>query len=151
MLSLALLTLTLAQSPGVPATAELHATVVKLDTALFGTALFDAYNRCDLPQFQALLDPAIEFYHDHGGVTLSAAAPSSRAPSRSTPCTASAFSKSPCIASAKCKKTSRARGAGKRSSSIYGNAMATVGASCDPSALTTSRFPPAQLPAKLVS
>jgi Domain of unknown function (DUF4440) len=33
-------------------------------------ALFDAYNHCDLKAFAALLDPDIEFYHDHGGVTL---------------------------------------------------------------------------------
>jgi hypothetical protein len=36
------------------------------------TALFDAYNQCDLTRFKALLAPDIEFFHDHGGVTLGA-------------------------------------------------------------------------------
>lgn len=36
-------------------------------------ALFDAYNRCDLRKFSSLLAEDIEFYHDHGGVTLGAA------------------------------------------------------------------------------
>jgi len=33
------------------------------------TALFDAYNRCDLKKFASLLDENIEFFHDKGGVT----------------------------------------------------------------------------------
>lgn len=36
------------------------------------TALFDAYNKCDLGRFKALLAPDVEFFHDHGGVTLGA-------------------------------------------------------------------------------
>ncbi len=36
------------------------------------TALFDAYNRCDLARFKSLLAPDIEFFHDHGGVTRGA-------------------------------------------------------------------------------
>jgi hypothetical protein len=33
------------------------------------TALFDAYNHCDLEKFASLLDENIEFFHDKGGVT----------------------------------------------------------------------------------
>jgi hypothetical protein len=44
---------------------ELDKVVTSLDTALF-----DAYNRCDLVKFSSLLDDDMEFYHDHGGVTL---------------------------------------------------------------------------------
>jgi uncharacterized protein (TIGR02246 family) len=33
-------------------------------------ALFDAYNRCDLEKFASFFVPDVEFYHDHGGVTL---------------------------------------------------------------------------------
>jgi len=45
--------------------AELDKAVTELDRQLF-----DAYNRCDLPKFAALIDENIEFYHDQGGVTL---------------------------------------------------------------------------------
>ena len=38
--------------------------------AALDTALFDAYNRCDLPKFQNFLADDVEFYHDQGGVTL---------------------------------------------------------------------------------
>ena len=38
------------------------------------TALFDAYNKCDLARFKSLLAPDIEFYHDHGGITHGAEA-----------------------------------------------------------------------------
>lgn len=31
--------------------------------------LFDAYNRCDLKQFAAMLDDNLEFYHDVGGLS----------------------------------------------------------------------------------
>jgi hypothetical protein len=33
-------------------------------------ALFDAYNTCDLKTFASLVDDHVEFYHDHGGITL---------------------------------------------------------------------------------
>jgi len=33
-------------------------------------ALFDAYNRCDLERFATFIAEDVEFYHDHGGVTL---------------------------------------------------------------------------------
>ena len=45
--------------------ADLDRTIRALDAQLF-----DAYNTCDLPRFAALLDPAVEFYHDNGGITL---------------------------------------------------------------------------------
>ena len=49
--------------------AELDTTLHALDTALF-----DAYNRCDLPRFSALVADDVEFYHDQGGITLGNAA-----------------------------------------------------------------------------
>jgi hypothetical protein len=36
------------------------------------TALFDAYNRCDLVRFKSLVASDVEFFHDHGGVTVGA-------------------------------------------------------------------------------
>ena len=51
-----------------------------LDDPLFRTLasldnqLFDAYNRCDLDKFAALMVEDVEFYHDKGGVTLGRAA-----------------------------------------------------------------------------
>lgn len=48
---------------------ELRATIIRLDSALF-----DAYNRCDLTAFEAMLAPDLEFYHDQGGLTRGAAA-----------------------------------------------------------------------------
>lgn len=47
--------------------AALQRTLNELDSALFG-----AYNSCDLKAFRGLLDENIEFYHDQGGVTLGA-------------------------------------------------------------------------------
>lgn len=44
---------------------ELNQTILALDTALF-----DAYNKCDLDKFAALIADDVEFYHDNGGVTL---------------------------------------------------------------------------------
>ena len=44
-------------------------TVTQLDAELF-----DAYNRCDLPAFERLFSPAVEFYHDNGGLMLGRAA-----------------------------------------------------------------------------
>ncbi len=48
---------------------QLTTTIQALDTALF-----DAYNRCDLPRFSALVADDVEFYHDHGGIPLGNAA-----------------------------------------------------------------------------
>ncbi len=45
--------------------AELDKAIATLDTALF-----DAYNRCDLEKFASFLADNVEFYHDQGGVTL---------------------------------------------------------------------------------
>jgi len=49
--------------------ADLDRTITALDAALF-----DAYNRCDLPKFKSFFVDDVEFYHDQGGVTLGAAA-----------------------------------------------------------------------------
>lgn len=44
---------------------ELDKAITALDTALF-----DAFNHCDLKKLAGLLDENIEFYHDQAGVTL---------------------------------------------------------------------------------
>jgi hypothetical protein len=49
--------------------AELDKTLTALDAALF-----DSYNRCDLPKFSSFFVDDVEFYHDQGGVTLGKAA-----------------------------------------------------------------------------
>jgi ketosteroid isomerase-like protein len=49
--------------------AELDKAVATLDSALF-----DAYNRCDLEKFASFFADDVEFYHDQGGVTLGRAA-----------------------------------------------------------------------------
>ncbi|TWG89733.1 uncharacterized protein DUF4440 [Luteimonas sp. J16] len=64
-----LLALAACAAPGAArADAALHATVAALDAELF-----DAFNRCDDPaqlaRHAAAFDPAVEFYHDTGGVT----------------------------------------------------------------------------------
>ena len=46
-------------------TGELYKTISDLDTQLF-----DAYNKCDLEKFSALLADDLEFYHDVTGVSL---------------------------------------------------------------------------------
>jgi uncharacterized protein (TIGR02246 family) len=48
---------------------ELDRAITTLDSALF-----DAYNKCDLEKFASLLSEDVEFYHDQGGVTLGRAA-----------------------------------------------------------------------------
>jgi hypothetical protein len=45
--------------------AELESTITALDTALFA-----AYNQCDLEKFASFIAEDVEFYHDKGGVTL---------------------------------------------------------------------------------
>lgn len=63
------------QTPPIPALADIHsqpeleATIRSLDTALFA-----AYNACNLPAFSALLADDVEFYHDQGGLILGRAA-----------------------------------------------------------------------------
>src|SRR5215469_3198351 len=44
---------------------ELNRAITDLDTALF-----DAYNKCDLAKFGSFIDENVEFYHDQGGLTL---------------------------------------------------------------------------------
>ena len=44
---------------------ELSRSIASLDSALF-----DAYNQCDLEKFGAFFIDDVEFYHDQGGVTL---------------------------------------------------------------------------------
>jgi hypothetical protein len=44
---------------------ELEKTIATLETALF-----DAYNHCDLEKFAALLADDVEFYHDQRGLTV---------------------------------------------------------------------------------
>lgn len=67
--ALALLSLALcaaaAQTP--PPPGDLHRTIAALDTALF-----DAYNQCDLHRFAALLAADLEFYHDQSGLSRGA-------------------------------------------------------------------------------
>lgn len=58
----------IAQAMPQPDTPDLQATIAGLDAALF-----DAFNRCADPAQLAVhagyFDPAVEFYHDAGGVT----------------------------------------------------------------------------------
>jgi uncharacterized protein (TIGR02246 family) len=49
--------------------AELDKAIAALDSAVF-----DAYNRCDLEKFSTFFADDVEFYHDQGGVTLGSAA-----------------------------------------------------------------------------
>ena len=64
-----------AQVVGVPPLEKIQSQA-ELDKALtaLDAALFDAYNKCDLEKFGALIDENVEFYHDQGGVTLGRAA-----------------------------------------------------------------------------
>jgi hypothetical protein len=64
-----------AQVTGVPPLDKIQSQA-ELDKALtaLDAALFDAYNKCDLEKFGALIDENVEFYHDQGGVTLGRAA-----------------------------------------------------------------------------
>jgi hypothetical protein len=52
-------------NPDTKASDELIATIAGLDTALF-----DAYNRCDLEKFGSLLADDLEFYHDQTGLAV---------------------------------------------------------------------------------
>lgn len=49
---------------GKPVDKELFRTIAALDTAVF-----DAYNRCDLEKFGSFFPEELEFYHDNGGLT----------------------------------------------------------------------------------
>jgi len=61
-LTIVLLALPLAAQT--PKADELAKTITALDTALF-----DAYNTCDMAKFGALLSEDLEFYHDQGGLS----------------------------------------------------------------------------------
>lgn len=50
---------------GLPPTDDLYKTVAGLDTALF-----DAYNNCDLDKLGSLAADDLEFYHDQSGLSL---------------------------------------------------------------------------------
>lgn len=52
-------------SQGLPPTDELYKTVAGLDTALF-----DAYNNCDLDKLGSMAVEDLEFYHDQTGLSL---------------------------------------------------------------------------------
>jgi len=52
-------------APTSPPTDQLFRTIAALDSALF-----DAFNRCDLEKFGTFFIDDVEFYHDQGGVTL---------------------------------------------------------------------------------
>jgi len=70
LLPLLLLSMTIlrahAQSPHNTAPPdELSRTITSLDSALF-----DAYNQCDLEKFGTFFIDEVEFYHDQGGLTL---------------------------------------------------------------------------------
>lgn len=54
-----------AQTQGLAPTDELYKTVAGLDTALF-----DAYNHCDLDKLGALVAEDLEFYHDQTGLSV---------------------------------------------------------------------------------
>lgn len=54
-----------AQQQGLPAADPLYTTISGLDTALFS-----AYNRCDLDKLGAMVDENLEFYHDQTGLAV---------------------------------------------------------------------------------
>ena len=57
------------QTPPIPALTDIHSQAI-LDQTIqaLDTALFTAYNTCNLPAFSALVADDVEFYHDHGGL-----------------------------------------------------------------------------------
>jgi|SRR6266568_2074275 len=67
MAALAVLAVTAhAQSgQGLPPTDDLYKTVAGLDTALF-----DAYNKCDLDKLGSMVAEDLEFYHDQTGLAV---------------------------------------------------------------------------------
>ena len=58
-------------SPAVPSLDSIQ-NQADLDKAIsaLDSALFDAYNRCDLEKFSTFFVDNVEFYHDQGGLTL---------------------------------------------------------------------------------
>ena len=65
--------------PSAPAKAQNARREPPRDTALFRTiasldsALFDSYNRCDLPKFASFFVDSVEFYHDQTGLMVGVA------------------------------------------------------------------------------
>lgn len=58
--------LSFAQSnQGLPPSDDLYKTIAALDTALF-----DAYNHCDLPKLSSMIAEDLEFYHDKTGLAV---------------------------------------------------------------------------------
>lgn len=55
----------LAAADGVLPSDPLYQAILRHDQTLF-----DAYNRCDLPAFGAMVTDDIEFYHDKGGLSV---------------------------------------------------------------------------------
>ncbi len=52
-------------SQGLPPTDDLYKTVAALDTAMF-----DAYNTCNLDKLGSMIDENLEFYHDQTGLSV---------------------------------------------------------------------------------
>ena len=50
---------------GLPPTDDLYKTIAGLDTAIF-----DAYNRCDLDKLGSMVSEDLEFYHDQTGLSV---------------------------------------------------------------------------------
>ncbi len=60
-----------ANAQGVPALEDIkNQEALDKAVAVLDTALFDAYNHCDLEKFSSFFVDDVEFYHDQGGVTL---------------------------------------------------------------------------------
>jgi ketosteroid isomerase-like protein len=51
--------------PAMPPDSDLPRTIAALDTALF-----DAYNHCDLPKLASFIADDVEFYHDQTGLSV---------------------------------------------------------------------------------
>lgn len=52
--------------PYTPPSAELHATIVRLDSIYF-----DTYNNCNIEKMASMMSDTLEFYHDRGGLSTS--------------------------------------------------------------------------------
>lgn len=56
-----------AQSTGAPHESALFRTIAALDSAVF-----ESYNKCDLPKFASFFADSLEFYHDKTGLMVGA-------------------------------------------------------------------------------
>ena|SRR6476661_3961501 len=59
---LSLTALGYAQTPQIPEGAALKQTILRLDSAMF-----EAYNSCDMQKFESYFAKDVKFYHDRGG------------------------------------------------------------------------------------